>query len=193
MKKSLIYIILCIGFISCNNINTSKIPITTNIIGLELCKKIDYYSINNIFNVSLNKDFYVHEEIVSDDIVIYHCFPYSEPKDKLSFYHENLLWKYITIETFKQQICSITIYDSYDNNSDALKQYKKMLKTFNKKYCKANYLKNDGTDKAVFWSDGITSITLSFQVINIDNIYRCFCELKYYNKSLENFYYERVD
>lgn len=185
MKKFLICLLLSVCFASCNSekkIHVSEVPIKTNVLGIELCKKVNYRQIDDILYSATKKEFYIQEELISDNIIVYRCLPYN-----FSFYYGGQSWSYIDIRTINKQVYNITIYGSYTNINGAQKQYDSILMPFEEKYGKSNFIENDTTIRNACWTDNINSISLAYYEGNsVNGNSRSFCELGYSNNELYN-------
>lgn len=183
MKKIfsvLLVAILCLT--SCNQSSrtsrkVSSIPIKTEILGIELCKKIMYGEIEDALMDKTEKYFLVTPQ-KNGNVEMYRSIPFG-----LNFNYGGLSWSYVDVGVTKDsEVYVINIVGSYESEASAKQQYDAAVAIFTQKYGEGNVCENN-----TFWTDDVNSVGLTYYTSSVLNgSDRSFCELYYVNRALSD-------
>lgn len=181
MKKlAILFIIPILALMSCNQtgIIVTDTPIKTNILGVELCKKMTSKEVNDALMESTDK-FFVSMPQMDGDLKFYRSIPMG-----MNFMYGSLTWSYIDIGvTQEKEVYSIGLKGSYESIENAKQQFNSAVKLFTQKYGEGNTTEDD----TVFWTDNVNYIGLRYyEFSSLDGSDRSFCDLYYTNIALEN-------
>ena len=181
MKKIFfIFIITAFSLISCNQsrIIVTEVPIKTEILGIELCKKIyTTDEINDALAEHTNKYFFTTPQ-KDGNAEVFRSIPIG-----LSFNYGGLSWTYIDVAvTNNSDVCMVKLVGSYESEETAKQQYESAVAIFSQKYGNGNVSENN-----TFWTDGANSVGLRhFKACALSGSDRYFCELYYVNIELSD-------
>ena len=181
MKKlAILFIIPILALMSCNQtgIIVTDTPIKTNILGVELCKKMTSKEVNDALMESTDK-FFVSLPQMDGDLKFYRSIPMG-----MNFMYGSLTWSYIDIGvTQEKEVYSIGLKGSYESIENAKQQFNSAVKLFTQKYGKGNsWMSNN-----MFWTDDVNSVGLLYEATSsIDGSDRSFCYLYYTNIALND-------
>lgn len=174
MKRILIALLVVIfGLTSCEH--TTDVPIKTNILGIELCKKMSVGDVEYALGKNAQEYFYTTVEKVGS------IEGYRSIAKDLSFGYGGLSWMYIDVlVNNNSEVFVISMTESYESIDSAKKQYDAAVSIFTKKYGKGNVV-----DDTTTWTDGISEIEISYEKAAAeDGSDRSFCYLVYRNIEL---------
>jgi hypothetical protein len=180
MKKIFcVFLVAIIGLISCNQSSriVSSVPIKTEVLGIELCKKITQRGIEKALMDKTGKYFWVTSETDGN------VSGYRSVARDLNFYYGGLSWMYIDVRMTKDsEVFKIDIVGSYESEESAKKQYDAAVAIFTKKYGEGNVSENK-----TFWTDDTNSVGLSYGKSSaLNGSDRSFCCLCYSNNALSD-------
>ena len=174
MKRILIALLVVIfGLTSCEH--TTDVPIKTNVLGIELCKKMSVGDVE--YALGKNAQEYFYTTVEKDGSIE----GYRSIADDLSFGYGGLPWLYIDVlVNNNSEVYVISMVGSYESIDSAKKQYDAAVSTFTKKYGKGNVV-----DDATIWTDGISEIEIRYEKTAAKGgSDRSFCYLVYRNIEL---------
>ena len=174
MKRILIALLVVIfGLTSCEH--TTEVPIKTNVLGIELCKKMSVGDLE--YALGKNAQEYFYTTVEKDRSI--EC--YRSTAEDLSFGYGGLPWMYIDVlVNNSSEVYAIAMVGSYESIDSAKKQYNAAVSIFTKKYGKGNV-----ADDATTWTDGISEIVIRYEKTAAeDGSDRSFCYLVYRNIEL---------
>lgn len=181
MKKIFfIFIITAFSLISCNQsrIIVTEVPIKTEILGIELCKKIyTTGEINDALAEHTNQYFFTTPK-KDGNVEVFRSIPIG-----FSFNYGGLSWTYIDVAvTNNSEVCMVKLSGSYESEETAKQQYESAVAIFSQKYGNGNVSENN-----TFWTDETNRVCLShFKASALDGSDRYFCELYYVNIELSD-------
>lgn len=181
MKKIFfIFIITAFSLISCNQsrIIVTEVPIKTEILGIELCKKIHTTDeINDALAEHTNKYFFTTPQ-KDGNAEVFRSIPIG-----FGFNYGGLSWTYIDVAvTNNSEVCMVKLFGSYESEETAKQQYDSAVAIFSQKYGNGNVSENN-----TFWTDGANSVGLShYKASALNGSDRSFCELYYVNIELSD-------
>ena len=152
MKRILIALLVVIfGLTSCKH--TTDVPIKTNVLGIELGKKMSAGDVEYALRTNVQEYFYTTIE-KEGPIESYHSIT-----DDLSFYYGGLPWMCIDVlVNNNSEVCFICMMGSYESIGSAKEQYDAAVSIFTEKYGKGNVV-----DDSTIWTDGISNIEISYE------------------------------
>ena len=176
----LLVAILCLT--SCNQSSrtsrkVSSIPIKTEILGIELCKKITYGEVEDALMDKTEQDFLVIPQKYGN-VEVYRSKPFG-----LNFNYGGLSWSYVDVGVTKNlEVYVINIVGSYESEASAKQQYDAAVAIFTQKYGEGNVSENN-----TFWTDDVNSVGLTYYTSSaVDGSDRSFCLLYYVNRALSD-------
>lgn len=181
MKRTVIpFIVSLLAFVSCNQTGriVTDTPIKTNILGIELCKKVTTSEVADALMKHTDKYFTCMPQkgSVSE---IYRSFPMD-----MNFAYGGLSWTYVDIGVTKdKEVYTVYLVGSYESVENAQKQFDAAVELFTQKYGKGNKVE----DGAMFWTDNTNSVGLRYYASSaLNGADRSFCELYYVNIELSD-------
>lgn len=180
MKKYIfiLFIAIC-GLLSCSRSKriVTDIPIKTDILGIELCKKMTFGEVQDVLMRKTDKYFYAQTQKVDNKE---HCRFY--PMD-LNLIYGGLSWTYIDVlATNDSEVYYLNLVGSYESVERAKQQYDLAVAIFTKKYGKGNISENN-----TFWTDNVNSVGLTYkESSSLNGSDRSFCSLYYINIELDD-------
>ena len=165
---------------SCNQTGriVSDTPIKTNILGIELCKKM---TSNEVTEVLMNNagQFFATMPHKTGTTEVYRSIP-----KEMHFRYGGLSWSYIDVcVTSEKEVHTIYLVGSYESIENAKQQYNSAVELFTQKYGKGN----SGMSNNMFWTDDVNSVGLLYEATSsIDGSDRSFCYLYYTNIALRD-------
>jgi hypothetical protein len=183
MKKIFcVFLVAIIGLTSCNQLSkssriVSSVPIKTEILGIELCKKITHGGVEDALMDKTDKYFLVTPQ-KNGNVEVYRSIPFG-----LNFNYGGLSWSYVDVGVTKNsEVYVINIVGSYESEESAKQQYDAAVAIFTQKYGKGNVSENN-----TFWTDDVNSVGLTYYKSSaLNGSDRSFCELYYVNRELSN-------
>ena len=183
MKKIFcVFLVAIIGLTSCNQLSkssriVSSVPIKTEILGIELCKKITHGGVEDALMNKTDKYFLVTPQ-KNGNVEVYRSIPFG-----LNFNYGGLSWSYVDVGVTKNsEVYVINIVGSYESEESAKQQYDAAVAIFTQKYGKGNVSENN-----TFWTDDVNSVGLTYYKSSaLNGSDRSFCELYYVNRELFN-------
>ena len=183
MKKIFcVFLVAIIGLTSCNQLSkssriVSSVPIKTEILGIELCKKITHGGVEDALMNKTDKYFLVTPQ-KNGNVEVYRSIPFG-----LNFNYGGLSWSYVDVGVTKNsEVYVINIVGSYESEESAKQQYDAAVAIFTQKYGKGNVSENN-----TFWTDDVNSVGLTYYKSSaLNGSDRSFCELYYVNRELSN-------
>ena len=183
MKKIFyVFLVAIIGLTSCNQSSkssriVSSVPIKTEILGIELCKKITHGGVEDALMNKTDKYFLVTPQ-KNGNVEVYRSIPLG-----LNFNYGGLSWSYVDVGVTKNsEVYVINIVGSYESEESAKQQYDAAVAIFTQKYGKGNVSENN-----TFWTDDVNSVGLTYYKSSaLNGSDRSFCELYYVNRELSN-------
>ena len=181
MKRAVIpFIISVFAILSCNQTGriVSDTPIKTNVLGVELCKKMAALEVADSLMKNTGRFFMPTVEKVGT-AQVYRLTPMG-----MNFNYGGLSWSYADIGvTSAKEVHTIYIVGSYESVESAKKQYDAAVEIFTHKYGKGN----SGMENNTFWTDNVNSVGLLYQASSaLDGSDRSFCYLYYVNRALND-------
>ena len=183
MKKIFfVFFVAIFSLVSCNQSSkssriVSSVPIKTNILGIELCKKITHGGVEDALINKTEKYFLVTPQ-KNGNMEVYRSIPMG-----LNFNYGGLSWSYIDVGVTKDsEVFIINIVGSYESEESAKQQYDAAVAIFTQKYGKGNVGENN-----TFWTDDVNSVGLTYDKSSaLNGSDRSFCELYYVNRALSD-------
>lgn len=183
MKKIFfVFFVAIFSLVSCNQSSkssriVSSVPIKTNILGIELCKKITHDGVEYALMDKTDKYFLVTPK-KNGNMEVYRSIPMS-----LNFNYGGLSWSYIDVGVTKDsEVFVVNIVGSYESEESAKQQYDAAVAIFTQKYGKGNVSENN-----TFWTDDVNSVGLTYYKSSaLNGSDRSFCELYYVNIALSD-------
>jgi hypothetical protein len=181
MKRAFIpFIISVFAIMSCNQTGriVSDTPIKTNILGVELCKKMTTSDVVDALMTNTDKFFTCMPE-KNGNSEVYRSFPLD-----LNFAYGGLSWSYIDVSvTSEKEVHTIFLVASYESVENAKQQFDSAVELFTKKYGKGN----SRMENNMFWTDNVNSVGLIYEASSsINGSDRSFCYLYYTNIALSD-------
>ena len=181
MKRAIIPFIICVlALLSCNQTSrvVTEVPIKTNILGVELCKKTTSLEVSEALMKITNKLFIPMPQ-KNGTIEVYRMMPIG-----MNFTYGGLSWSYVDVGVTKEkEVYTVYMIGSDESIESAKQQYDAAVEIFSQKYGKGNKTNEDG----IFWTDDVNSIGLRYYASSsLDGSDRSFCELYYINIALAN-------
>lgn len=181
MKRAVIpFIISIFAIMACNQTGriVSETAIKTNILGVELCKKMTTSDVVDALMTNTDKFFTCMPER-NGNSEVYRSFPLD-----LNFAYGGLSWSYIDVGvTSEKEVYTIYLVASYESVENAKQQFDSAVKLFTQKYGKGN----SGMSNNMFWTDDVNSVGLLYEATSsIDGSDRSFCYLYYTNIALND-------
>ena len=178
MKKIfsvLLVAILCLTSCNQSSRKVSSIPIKTEILGIELCKKITHGEVEDALMDKTEQDFLVTPQ-KNGNVEVYRSIPFG-----LNFNYGGLSWSYVDVGVTKNlEVYVINIVGSYESEASAKQQYDAAVAIFTQKYGEGNVSENN-----TFWTDDVNSVGLTYYTSSaLNGSDRSFCELYYVNRAL---------
>ena len=183
MKKIffvLFTIIFCLT--SCNQSGkssriVSSVPIKTDILGIELCKKMTRGEVEDALMDKTDKYFLITPQ-KNGNVEVYRSIPMD-----MNFSYGGLSWSYVDVAVTKDsEVYVISIVGSYESEESAKQQYDAAVAIFTKKYGEGNVSENN-----TFWTDDVNSVGLTYYKSSaLNGSDRSFCELYYVNRALSD-------
>lgn len=181
MKRAFIpFIISVFAIMSCNQTGriVSDTPIKTNILGVELCKKM---TSNEVAEALMNNagKFFATVPHKTGTTEVYRSIPID-----MNFRYGGLSWSYIDVGvTSEKEVHTIYLVASYESVENAKQQFDSAVELFTQKYGKGN----SGMSNNMFWTDNVNSVGLLYEATSsIDGSDRSFCYLYYTNRALND-------
>jgi len=183
MKKIFcVFLVAIIGLTSCNQSSkssriVSSVPIKTEILGIELCKKITHGGVEDALMNKTDKYFLVTPQ-KNGNVEVYRSIPFG-----LNFNYGGLSWSYVDVGVTKNsEVYVINIVGSYESEASAKQQYDAAVAIFTQKYGEGNVSENN-----TFWTDDVNSVGLTYYTSSaLNGSDRSFCELYYVNRALSD-------
>ena len=183
MKKIFcVFFVAIIGLTSCNLFSkssriVSSVPIKTEILGIELCKKITHGGVEDALMNKTDKYFLVTPQ-KNGNVEVYRSIPFG-----LNFNYGGLSWSYVDVGVTKNsEVYVINIVGSYESEESAKQQYDAAVAIFTQKYGKGNVSENN-----TFWTDDVNSVGLTYYKSSaLNGSDSSFCDLYYVNRELSN-------
>lgn len=183
MKKIFcVFLVAIIGLTSCNQSSkssriVSSVPIKTEVLGIELCKKITHGGVEDALMNKTDKYFLITPQR-NGNVEVYRSIPMD-----LNFNYGGLSWSYIDVGVTKDsEVYVINIVGSYESEESAKQQYDAAVAIFTQKYGEGNVSENN-----TFWTDDINSVGLTYYKASaLNGSDRSFCELYYVNRALSD-------
>lgn len=181
MKRAVIpFIISVFAILSCNQTGriVSDTPIKTNVLGVELCKKMTSDEVSDALMKNTDK-FFVTMPEKNGSSEVYRSIPMG-----MNFNFGSMSWSYIDIGVTKEkEVYTVNLVGSYESVENAKQQYDSAVELFTQKYGKGNTT----DDGVIFWTDDVNSIGLRYYSSStLNGADRSFCELYYVNIALGN-------
>ena len=178
MKRLFIPIVVAIyGLVSCNQTGriVTDTPIKTEILGIELCKKMSSSEVQNALTKNSDRFFLTLPQKYGN-VDIYRSTPMG-----MNFTYGGLSWSYVDVGVTKDsEVYVLNLVGSYESVESAKQQYDAAVAIFTQKYGKGN-VKEGNT----YWTDDVNSVGLSYHESSaLDGSDRSFCELYYINIAL---------
>ena len=179
MKRTVIpFIISLLAFVSCNQTGriVTDTPIKTNILGIELCKKMSSDEVSDALMKNTDK-FFVTMPEKNGTSEVYRSIPLG-----INFNFGGMSWSYIDVGVTKDKVVyTVYLVGSYESVESAKQQYDSAVEVFTQKYGKGNTTEEGVT----FWTDDVNSIGLRYYASSaLNGADRSFCELYYINIEL---------
>lgn len=183
MKKIFfVFFVAIFSLVSCNQSSkssriVSSVPIKTNILGIELCKKITHGGVEDALMDKTEKYFLVTPQ-KNGNMEVYRSIPMG-----LNFNYGGLSWSYVDVGVTKDsEVFIINIVGSYESEESAKQQYDAAVAIFTQKYGEGNVSENN-----TFWTDDVNSVGLTYYKSSaLNGSDRSFCELYYVNRALSD-------
>lgn len=184
--KKLIYLLLCLYFISCsseNKINVSEVPINTNIMGIELLSKMQYYQMYDKLECYTDTSFYTQQGKV-DNFKVYQFIPYNKWYMPCGFVYGTLTWNYIEVViNSNSQIVAICMIKTLEKEETVKHHFTTMTNIISEKYGTPNTI----DEKSLYWTDKINYIDLEYNVdVTLSGTEKYFCVIRYKNNLIFN-------
>lgn len=183
MKKIFLVLFVAIFCLaSCNQSGrssqiVSSVPIKTDILGIELCKKMTRGKVEDALMDKTDKYFLITPQ-KNGSVEVYRSIPID-----LNFNYGGLSWSYVDVGVTKDsEVYVINIVGSYESEESAKQQYDAAVAIFTQKYGKGNVRENN-----TFWTDDVNLVGLTYYKSSaLNGSDRSFCELYYVNRSLSD-------
>ena len=181
MKRAVIpFIISVFAILSCNQTSriVSDTAIKTNVLGVELCKKMTAIEVADALMKNTSRYFLPTVEKVGT-AEVYRMNPMG-----MNFNYGGLSWTYADVGvTSEKEVHTIYLVGSYESVESAKQQYDAAVAIFTQKYGKGN----SGMENNTFWTDDVNSVGLLYQASSaMDGSDRSFCYLYYVNRALND-------
>lgn len=183
MKKIFLVLFVAIFCLaSCNQSGrssriVSSIPIKTDILGIELCKKMTRGEVEDALMDKTDKYFLITPQ-KNGNVEVYRSIPMD-----MNFSYGGLSWSYVDVTVTKDsEVYVISIVGSYESEESAKQQYDAAVAIFSQKYGAGNVSEN-----ITFWTDDVNSVGLTYYKSSaLNGSDRSFCELYYVNRALSD-------
>lgn len=181
MKKVFVSLVIAvITFASCNQTGriVTDTPIKTNILGIELCKKMSSDEVADSLMKNTDR-FFLSMPQKNGNAEVYRSMPMG-----MNFTYGGMSWSYIDVAvTSEKEVHTIYLVGSYESVENAKQQYNSAVELFTQKYGKGNSEIENNT----FWTDNVNSVGLIYEASSaIDGSDRSFCYLYYTNRLLND-------
>lgn len=173
----LVFVIAIFSLVSCNQngLIVTDVPIKTDILGIELCKKMTSGDVKGALENNTDLYFLTMPQ-KNGNIKVYRCIPMG-----LNFNYGGLSWTYIDVGVTKDtEVYIVNFVGSYESVENAKQQYDSAVAIFAQKYGKGNTGEN-----SIFWTDDVNSVGLTYyESSSLNGSDRSFCELYYVNREI---------